>query len=195
MNRFQRLIGGLGVLGVCLGLAMIFLPQFAALLTTRRLLIPVVGLLALIQAIRIVQDRRSVRITQAAMPALGAFASSPSPGATFENPLISTERGNSIERGRAKRKFREQLSEAALTVLTHRTHVSRDEARQQIETGAWTADPYAAAFLSTDQQTSMDWLMRLRLRLRSESSFEWKAQRTMDAIVRIGDSARGDFSQ
>jgi len=191
MNRLQRILGVLGTVGVGLGLAVILLPGVATGLTTRRLLIPGIGLLALVQAVRTVQARRDLRVRQAETPTPEPFAPSPSPGASFETSLDSVEATTGIRQVRAKRAVRERLTEAAISVLTHRTHCSEAAARRRLETGTWTDDPHAAAFLASDRQSSLDWSTRLRLRLRGASPFEWRARRTMDAVVGI-DDAGGD---
>lgn len=193
MNRSQRILGGIGVVGAILGIAMIVQPQLAGYLTTRRLLVSVIGVLALVQTVRIVNARRSIHVTRAETPTPERFVRMPTPGGVFEEPLSAIDETRGIDALRRKRELREQLAEAAITVLAHREGSSHRHAREQLEAGAWTDDPYAAAFLGDVQAPELRWRERVRLKLRRESPFQWKARRTMDAIARAG-ALNGDRS-
>jgi hypothetical protein len=191
MHRLQRVLGVLGTAGVALGLVVMVLPEVVDGLTTRQLLVPGIGLLALVQAVRVVRARRDVRATGAETPTPEPFAPRPTPGASFETSLASVADETGIRQVRAKRAVRDRLVEAAISVMAHRADCSEAAARQRLEAGRWTDDTHAAAFLASDRQSSLDWSTRLRLRMRGESPFAWRARRTMDAIARI-DGSGGD---
>lgn len=194
MNRLQRGLGGIGILVAVLGIAMIFQPRLAGVVTTRRLLVSGIGVLALVQALRVIKARRRVRVTRAEPPTPEPFARVPTPGHVFDEPLFAIDEEQGIRALGRKREFRERLTDVAVTVLAHREGGSHERARERLRAGDWTEDPHAAAFLGDGEAPEPPWYERIRLKLRREPPFRWRARRTMDAIVRAGTPDEGRTS-
>ena len=80
-------------------------------------------------------------------------------------------------------KVEQNLRELAVRVLAAETEWSADEARQRIESGRWTDDPRAAAFLSEDAV-----VLPVGLRLTdwaNGETFSRQVEATVDELVRV----------
>ncbi len=80
---------------------------------------------------------------------------------------------------------RESLCEVAVDAVAHRRG-SRQAAEEAVETGAWTDDRVAAAFLGGDPAPGFTLRERLRGWFHPASTFERRVERTVDAIHEEG---------
>ena len=76
------------------------------------------------------------------------------------------------------------LREVAVTVLTRIEGDDEDRARERVESGSWTDDPYASAFLSEDGRSIQSIRDRLQRLLARERFQRRNVERTADAIAR-----------
>lgn len=103
---------------------------------------------------------------------------------------------------RALRAVRATLADAAVEALAHSDGAlartddrSPETARRAVETGAWTDDRIAAAFLAGETGPSFPLAARLRAWLDPEAERRRRVERTVAAVDRLLDGAeRGDAS-
>lgn len=111
----------------------------------------------------------------------------------YERGVISSPPGESLHEALAefgtwqlvpsKQRTRAGLRETAIEVLARYGDLSDAEARRQVETGRWTDDEVAAAYLAEDDR--QPWaLSELRRRLAGTSGRSVAIERTVDAIVK-----------
>lgn len=107
--------------------------------------------------------------------------SSVTAGADLDEQLAAIADGPPDERRNLADALRDELRETAVTVL-HRTEDWTDETIQRrLETGDWTSDPQAAAFLAG---TSPPFFVRLREWLSLETPTELRVERTVQELER-----------
>lgn len=176
----ERLLGGVGLIALLVGLALIVGPEFARDVAASSLLVSLIGVVALVQALRVLDERRGSRVDSADVDRVESRVSVPTPGTAFDGRRV--EEGSSIAARRERDAFRDRLREAAETVLRHRGD-DPETADRRLRDGTWTADPYAAAFLGNVEAPRPSLRERLRRLVRRESGFERGARRTADAIV------------
>lgn len=80
-------------------------------------------------------------------------------------------------------RVRERLQEAAIGVLMRRRHCTREEARSLVDSGEWTTDAVAAAFLGAGRPPVAE---RVRAALRGNSWHRRGIRRSADEIARHG---------
>lgn len=97
--------------------------------------------------------------------------------AALERAAEDGERGE-----RARISVRREIRTVAVETLVDAADLDEDEAKRRLETGEWTDDPRAAAFLGSDVARPP---LRLRLRdwLSADPSFERRARATVDEIA------------
>ena len=71
-----------------------------------------------------------------------------------------------------------------MTTLQRREAYSAEEAREALEAGTWTGDPFAAAFF-TGRAPDAEVTDRLRELLHRELPFKRRAVRAVDAVERL----------
>ncbi|MEF8786635.1 MAG: hypothetical protein V5A45_11935 [Haloarculaceae archaeon] len=143
------------------------------------------GLLALLQALRSVWDYRMTTRQSVKLPPVEGNRSGVVPGDQFEMALDRSSRRD--QRGtRNRRSIRRHLRQTAERTLVARTAASAEEARRKIEEGSWTEDPMAAALFATD--TPPTWRDRVRVTLGRETTFQRQVRRAVSALEGIGDN-------
>lgn len=125
-------------------------------------------------------------LDQATPPKPEKVRTAPHPGVEFDR-TVDDGVGLSLwlasdETGRV----RERLREAAIRAVMRADGASRREAREAVETGAWTDDEVATAFLGSGGP-SPGLSARLRAAARGESGFQYGARRTATAIYRTAN--------
>lgn len=80
---------------------------------------------------------------------------------------------------------RSRLYRLAVTVVMQEDNCQRAEAQRRVEKGAWTSDPYAAAYLASDG-SSLTPGQRLRPMLGGDSPIQYGVRRAATEIVRRG---------
>ena len=181
----RRVLVIAGVVAFALGLVAIVSPGLAAL-ALDRVFVSVVGVVALLQALRVVQARRRRDLTRSRTPDPEALLTAPLPGGDLDEALgqFTESRRLSYRRTRAERGLRA----AAIAVLTEYGNDSEHDAEARLERGTWTDDPYAAAFLGgPPPEPSIRARLRAAIGGRGGSRFERNARRTANAIVDQAD--------
>lgn len=179
-----------GLLAVAGGLAVLFEPQLAGLLDTNYVFVKVVGALAAVQGLRVVQERRRSDVDQARTGDPETTVSAPTPGEEFDERLRTVRSGTRKDRFQSRRRLQNDLESAALDAVVQQEGCTREEAEARLETGKWTDDPHAAAFLGGPNPPRRSWSEWLRQSLGGETEFQRRARRTVDAVVRYVEADR-----
>jgi len=180
-----RLSAAVGALAVLIGLATLVWEGLAAALSLEWALVLLVAVVAGIQALRFVQQRRNTSLRATETPDPEQRYTAPTPGDDAEESL-STASGWSRRGRRAKSSLRKRVGDAAIDAIVDATGCREDEAVRRIETGEWTEDPLAAWFLS--ENVTLSTRQRLRLLVRSPGSqFETGFDRAVAAIERLSE--------
>lgn len=187
--RRTRILGAVGLLGAALAALVVVDPEavgdlgvagIAEALGGPWVLVAVFGAVALV-FLFVLQGARAVGgLDEATPPDPEGVHEVPHPGHGFDEFLAG---GVSLRErlfGDRRERVRDRIREAALATLT-RSGMSREAAQEAIETGAWTDDPTAAAFLATDRTSGPG--SRVGAFLRGESAFGHGARRAVDEIA------------
>lgn len=176
----RRLALPTGVVALGLGAVALVEPGLIPL-DPDRFVVSLVGVLALVQALRVARSRYRDTVDEADTPDPERPVATPTPGDELETAATEF-----LGRQRAfhyRTRIEDGLRTAARTVLTRYGPYSDAEARALLETGAWTDDPYAAGFLGDVDAPSPSLRSRIRGVLGDESSFQRSARRTVDEIA------------
>ncbi|UPV98994.1 hypothetical protein M0R88_10690 [Halorussus gelatinilyticus] len=173
-----------GIVTVAVGLLMMFVPGFAAAIGTGYAAVTVIGLLALVQALRIGRSRMTTDLHAAETDDVETVEAMPTPGDEFDRSVAELRSGPRRVLIRERADLRETLESAALTAVADRENCSREAARERVEAGTWTDDPHAAAFLGEGDVPSPPLFDRVKIAASTESRFQYRIRRTADAIAR-----------
>lgn len=182
----------IGVVAVMVGLLMLFVPGFAAAIGTGYAAVTVVGLLALVQALRVGRSRMTTDLDAAETADVETVEAMPTPGDEFDRAVAELRSGPRRTLIRERADLRETLEAAALTAVADRENCSREEARERVEAGTWTDDSHAAALLGGSDAPSPPLFDRLKVAASTESPFQYRIRRTADAIAREAGVEPGD---
>jgi hypothetical protein len=186
------ILTAVGVVTVAVGLLMVVRPSLAAAVGTDYAAVTVVGLLALVQALRVARARQATDLQAATTPDVETVETMPTPGDEFDRTVAELQSGPRRVLIRERADLRDTLEAAALTAVADRENCSREAARERIEAGTWTDDPHAASFLGGADAPSPPLFDRIKLTARTESPFQFKLRRTADAIARTAGVAERD---
>ena len=192
----HRILTLVGLVAAGLGVLMVFQPGVAAAIGTDYSAVTIIGLLALVQALRIARARRAAELRAAETPDVETVETRPTPGDEFDREVadLRTDPRRSVIRKQAN--FREALEAAAITAVADRENCSREQARERIEAGTWTDDAHAAAFLGGAEAPSPPLLDRMKVAASAESARQFGIRRTADAVARVAgvtdESESGD---
>ena len=178
--NFRRLALLVGILALGLGVVVSVAPWFVPF-NLDRMLISVIGILALIQAFRVIQTRRHDDLDEAETPDPELPVPTQSPGDELETVLEQF-----LGRQRLyyhRKRIREGLQAAAIAVLTQYGGYSELEAQEQLETGTWTDNVYAAAFLGGEAAPVPSFRARIWDTVRRKSALQQNVRHTVDAIA------------
>jgi uncharacterized protein (DUF58 family) len=176
--RRLALLFGVGALGV--GLVAMVYPELVAF-SLDRILVSIVGVLALVQALRVIQTRRHSELDEAVTPDPELPFATPAPGEELENVLegfLDTRRTLYHQN-----RVRDGLRSATAAVLTQYGGYSKSDAEAALEAGTWTDDRFAAAFLGGENAPTLPVRNRLQRWIRRESPLQRNVRHTVDAIV------------
>lgn len=183
-----RLSGILGAIAVIIGLLFIVQREFAAALSLEWTLVLFIAIVAGIQALRFVQERRHTPLEATETGDPERRYEAPTPGDDADESL-SLASGWSRRGRRSRAQLRERVAEAAIAAIVDTTGCTREEAIEKIEQGEWTDDPVAAWFLSDTVELGPR--QRLRLLLGSPLS---RFGAAFDRAVRAIDDQTGGES-
>ena len=186
--NYRRLAASLGVLALGTSLVAIVAPGLLGV-DLDRIVVSVVGVLALLQALRVIQRRRHAELDEAGTPDPELPFATPVPGEDLDSVLdgfLDTRRmyyrGNRV---------REGLRSAAVAVLTRYGGYSEAEAGAALEAGTWTEDRVAAAFLGSGAAPGLPVRARVRNWLRRESPTRRGIRHAVDAIAGVAGFTSG----
>lgn len=106
-------------------------------------------------------------------------AAVPRSGADFDEALGSVF-ASAHRTEAARRRTRDRLREAALRTVARRRSIPRERAERLVESGDWTDDDAAAAFLGDPSPPRR---VRLRRWISTRVAFRYQARRTARAVV------------
>jgi hypothetical protein len=162
----------LGVVTTLFGLAVVIQRGLASTVSLDYLFVTLVGLLALVQGVRLVNERRGQKGYAAETGDPELRFSVPTPGDELESELRGL--GGWAPHGVEHRKRARQTL----------YDVSEETAEGQIDDGSWTDDPVAARFLSRNAP-EIPLGTKLRGLVSRGSAFSRGARHTVDALVRL----------
>lgn len=193
MSDDHPILTAVGVVAVAIGVLAILQPGLAAAIGTSYGAVTIIGLLALVQGIRIARARQASELRGAETPDVETVETMPTPGDEFDREVVELRSGPRRSIIRKRVDFMEELEKAAVTAVADRENCSRDRARERVEAGTWTDDVHAAAFLGGAEAPNPPLLDRVLVAARSESPFQFRIRRTADAIARVaGVTEDGD---
>jgi hypothetical protein len=173
-----------GIVAVAVGLLFVFRPRLASAIGTGYAAVTMIGLLALVQAIRIARSRQATDLQAAETPDVETVESMPTPGDEFDEMVAELRSGPRRVLIRERADLRDALEEAALTAVADRENCSREQAADRLDAGTWTDDVHAAAFLGGADAPSPPILDRVKIAASGESPFQFRIRRTADAVAR-----------
>ncbi|WP_415380133.1 DUF58 domain-containing protein [Halosimplex sp. TS25] len=179
VKRRALLVAGEGVLAV--GLALSVAPGLAGF-GAGDAIVTAFGVVALVQAVRIGRARKRGELTWAETPDPELAGGSPPPGEDVDDVLESVA-GDAAHGLRMR--TRHALGAVAVAALSAYGGWDREEARDRVERGTWTDDPYAAAYLADGRAPAASLRERLRRRLGGPSVFDRNLAHTVDAIAEV----------
>jgi uncharacterized protein (DUF58 family) len=194
--NYRRLASLLGVATLGFGLLASVVPGLVPF-GPGPLLVWGVGGLVLLQALRVIQDRRRSELDEAVTLDPELPTATPPPGDDIEAVLegFLDDRGGPARRRRGayadsgrgvvfhRGRTREALRSVAVAVLTRYGTYSEAEAEAALDVGTWTDDRVAAAFLGDRNTPPLPLLARIRNRFRSETSLDRAVRHAVDAIA------------
>ncbi|WP_158057986.1 DUF308 domain-containing protein [Halorussus halophilus] len=176
-----------GIAAVAAGVLMVVNPGFASLIGTGYFAVTMVGLLALVQGLRIARARKETDVEGVETPDVETVETMPTPGGEFDEQVAALNSGPRRESIRKRRQLRETLEAEALAAVARRENCSREEAEEMLRAGTWTDDPHAAAFLGGADAPRPPIRDRLRLAVSTQSLFQHRVRRTADAVALAAD--------
>lgn len=207
MRPRVAVLGTLGALATALAVAVVTVPDALTITPVRTItdalgavnpqLVMLVG--TVVAGLYVALAARSTggtRPLDAVTPAERAFeaaATDPPEGVTDDRRRrtaagLDADIETAVERGGPTlRRVRTVLAETAASAYAHHESVSREEARRAIETGTWTGDDVAAAFLASVDGPRPGLYARVRLWLLPAAERERRIARTVAATRRLGE--------
>jgi len=179
-----RPLVAVGVAAVAVGFLAALDRGVAAALDPSTAIVTLIGAIGVIQGVRYANARRN-RLRQAASPGDPERRTPAAvPGADLDERI---ERATGPGRGghRARRDVTERIREITIATVARGRNVSVETAGQLVETGDWTDDATAAAFLA--RRSSYPVRVRLRAILSGRSRYESGLRAVTDALGRIDD--------
>lgn len=205
MGLFRRSLWYLAVLAGILvfggALVVLLVPSLRAALPVEPLidvagsdylLVAVFGALALLALLAMVLARAVGHVEQATPPEPEYVERVPLLGAEFDDLLENGVGVRAMLSGSEADRVREQLREEATRTLMRKRNGSRDDARDLVETGAWTDRHVPSAFLAG---ASIPTKARVRAALRGQTWLQFAASETADEIVRVADERQQQNGQ
>ncbi|WP_158056002.1 DUF7269 family protein [Halorussus halophilus] len=146
------------------------------------------GIAAGVVVLGVLGQRTVEGVSQSTPPAPERVTSGPAPGAEYDQ---YAESGLSIRErlfGDGGEEVRAELRETAVKTTMRTEDCDRETAIERVESGSWTDDETAAAFVGGSVSTGVG--ARIGGALRGESGFQRGIRRTADAIDRKAEEVR-----
>lgn len=185
MSDDHPVLTAVGVVAVALGVLLVVQPGLATAVAADYVAVVVVGLLALVQGLRVARARRRSEIRGAETPDVETVETMPTPGHEFDARVAGLRSGPRRSTIRERANVREMLEEAAVSTVAERENCSQERAREKIDAGTWTDDVHAAAYLGGADAPKPPLLSKLRFLASPDSTYQIRMRRTADAIARV----------
>jgi len=190
----RRLLLVVGVLGAGGGVVLVVRPDLAGFGETS--LLAVLGVLALVQVVRVAMGRKSHAPSLVETPDPETEQELSVPGEDLDEALAAIRRTpprratRRVEKRRSRRResIRDRIEAAAVQTIVRQHGVSAERARRVLETGAWTDDPDAAAFFTGEIEVGR--AERLRRALSRTPPFRRRAERAAAAVADLAAAER-----
>jgi uncharacterized repeat protein (TIGR01451 family) len=180
--NYRRLSFLIGIVTLAVGGLGIVSPGVIPLGPDRAVVV-LIGVLALLQALRVIQLRRHGKLHEAKTADPERSVTTPIPGEDIESVLAQFVDRHQVHG--YKRRIREGLTAATVAVLTRFEGYTESEAKKQVCAGVWTDDVYAASFLGDEDAPSIPLWMRVRHKLVGESVTQQSIRHTVNAISAV----------
>lgn len=178
----MRLLTALGVIAVLAGFLVLFVRGLAGTLDLTYVAVTLVGLLGLVQGIRYTAARRG-RERNTLVPAEPERRERAAVPGQDVDDRIDRASGGSLRRYELRDRLRSRVRSVAISAIARDRNCSRERASELVETGSWTDDRTAAAFLASD--VSYPIRVRLRVRLFGRSRYRIGLSATVDEVGRL----------
>lgn len=183
----RSVLASLGVALAALGLGFVLVPGAAGALPLPQVGVVLLGVFALVEALRSMRARRRTPVDGADPPDPERQYETGRPGDEFDQQVAVLGRRTG-HRGRptgGSDRLDQRLSAAAVEATAHRWRLSPETARARIEAGEWTDDAAAAWYLGGPDVPRPPWSVRARAVLATGSTRAFYANRTVAAIVAL----------
>ncbi|WP_144799619.1 DUF7269 family protein [Halorubrum depositum] len=182
----MRPLVALGVAAVAVGFVAAVDRGVASALDPSTVVVTLIGALGVLQGARYANARRN-RDRAATSPGdPERRAPATVPGADLDD-RVARATGSALGGHRARREIRDRVREVAVATVARDRNVSVEAAERLVETGEWTDDATAAAFLA--RPSSYPVRVRLRAAVSGRSRYEFGLRATVDAVGRLeGDN-------
>lgn len=201
MSRFGRAVGALAVLSLGGGTALAVAPSVAVRAPLTRLvavvgngyfLVAGIGVLSLLWACAVATAWVMDGPSQVRMPDRETFVPVSTPGGEFDEAVAQL--AGQHERAARPVEHREAVrarlrADAIETLEIHHGH-DHPAAVAAVESGEWTEDRFAAAFVGSDDAPGPRWYQRLWRWLRRDDPFAVGANRTAAELVSLAERER-----
>lgn len=199
MTLRTRLVAAAGLSAVAVGVAAWLAPSVAVATGLVDLLATVgnayslflaLGVLALILAFTLGMTALLSGDRAATMPTVEGFTSTDTPGDEFELAMadLAGRRGRAARPESHRERIERRLRNDAVRTVARVDGCSMATARKRVDSGEWTDDRYAAAFVG-DDVAGPRWWQRLRDRLLRVDGFERSARRAAQELADLAASA------
>ena len=155
----MRPLAVVGVVAVAAGFLVVFDAGLAAAFDLSTFVVTLIGVVGVLQGIRYVNARRGRERASVTLGEPERREPATVPGADLDGE-IRRAAGDRRRRHRTRERIRGRVRSVAVRTVARRHNRSHERAETLVETGEWTDDPTAAAFLSP----SVTYPLRDRLR-------------------------------
>lgn len=184
----MRPLVALGVAAVAVGFVAAVDRGIATALDPSTTVVTLIGALGVLQGVRYANARRNRERAAASPGEPERRAPATVPGADLDE-RIDRATGPAIGGHRARRRVRDRVREVAVATVARDRNVSVEAAERLVETGEWTDDATAAAFLA--RPLSYPVQVRLRAVVSGRSRYEFGLQAVVDAVGRLAGGDEG----
>ena len=142
----RTLLAGFGVALALTGFTLVAVPGLASSITLDEAALVFVGLVGILQGVRVAISRSRTAYEQVETPDPEASQDLPTPGDEFDEMLQTA--GADRREIETRETVRDRLERAAVATIVRTEGCTESEAMHRLETGEWTDDPYARAFFT-----------------------------------------------
>jgi len=151
------------------------------------LLVVAIGGFGVLVAIPVLASGRDGNLVQADMPAPEEPVTVPPAGSGFDETIGSWSYRLPFVGRKHRREVEERLRTAAIETVMRAENCTRSDARQSVESGKWTDDPTAAAYLGGPSVSEAGVGNRVSTVLSGRSWHQHCAERTAAEIAERGE--------